>query len=320
MMKKEVAIAPMLDWTDNFFRSFIRLICHHALLYTEMITEQALWHGDPSRLLTFEDHQHPIALQIGGSTPQKMAHAARLGEDFGYDEININAGCPSERVQAGAFGACLMAEPDLVARCVEKMLQTTQKPVSIKTRLALEGTSNAYHDLRHFVQTTSQAGCRKFIIHARNARLKGFTPKENREKMPLNYELVYRLKQDFPHLFIEINGNISSLDALRQHLHQVDGVMIGRRAYAEPYFLADIDQMLYHDPHPLLTREEIVRRMLPLLQKEMEKGRPSLSMLRHMIGLYWGTPFSKKFKHAVMANDMTALYTFLDETASSKTQ
>ena len=320
MIKKEISIAPMLDWTDNFFRSFIRLISHHAFLYTEMIVEQALWHGDYNHLLTFDSCQHPIALQLGGSTPQIMAHCAKLGEKFGYDEININAGCPSERVQAGSFGACLMAKPELVARCIEKMTQATKLPVSVKTRIALEETKNAYKDLTHFIQTTSQAGCQKFIIHARNARLKGLTPKENREKIPLNYELVYRLKEDFPHLFIEINGNITSLESIKQHLEQVDGVMIGRRAYAEPYFLANIDYLFYNDPHPILTRKEIIAQILPSLQKEIEKGRKPLSMLRHIMGLYWGTPLSKEFKKIIMSNDLKMLYSFLEKEDYSKIQ
>lgn len=314
MMKKEISIAPMLDWTDSFFRLFIRQITHHALLYTEMIAEQAIIRGNQAHLLGFEEIEKPLALQIGGSTPSFMAKAAALGQTFGYDEININAGCPSSRVQAGAFGACLMANPSQVADCVRAMKNNTDLPVSIKTRIALEGCTNAYDSLCRFVETTANAGCQKFIIHARKARLKGLTPKENREKMPLDYPLVYQLKKDFPELCLLINGNITDLPQIKEHLCKMDGVMIGRRAYADPFFLKDIDRLYYQDNHPILSREQIVQKMLPFIEKHVQKGFKPLNVTRHIMGLYYGTPLAKKWKQAIIANNLQALYDFITQT------
>ena len=309
MMQKEISIAPMLDWTDRHFRFFLRQICRHALLYTEMINEHAIVLGDKNRLLAFDALEQPLALQIGGSTPDLMAKCAAIAQDAGFAEININAGCPSTRVQAGTFGACLMATPDLVARCIDAMQKRTTVPITVKTRIALEGSGDGYTELCRFVQTV---GCRKFIIHARKARLKGLTPKENREKMPLNYPLVYRLKQDFPHLTIIINGNITSLDTIEAHLTQTDGVMIGRRAYADPYFLATVDNRYYHDTHPILSREEIIEHMIPYFENQMAQGIKLHTMTRHLMGLYYQQPRSKEFKQTLMQNDLEALKAFLN--------
>lgn len=312
MMQKEISIAPMLDWTDRHFRFFLRQICRHALLYTEMINEHAIVLGDRNRLLAFDALEQPLALQIGGSDPNLMAECAAIAQDTGFTQVNINAGCPSTRVQAGTFGACLMAVPDQVSRCVEAMQKRTTLPITVKTRIALEGPGDGYSELHRFVQTVQAAGCRKFIIHARKARLTGLTPKENREKMSLNYPLVYRLKQDFPHLTIIINGNITSLEAVETHLTQTDGVMIGRRAYADPYFLASVDNRYYHDAHPILSREEIIERMIPYFENQMKQGIKLHTMTRHLMGLYYQQPRSKEFKQTLMQNDLKALKAFLN--------
>lgn len=312
MMQKEISIAPMLDWTDRHFRFFLRQICRHALLYTEMINEHAIVLGDRNRLLAFDALEQPLALQIGGSDPNLMAECAAIAQDTGFTQVNINAGCPSTRVQAGTFGACLMATPDTVARCIEAMQKRTTLPITVKTRIALEGPGDGYSELYRFVQTLQSAGCRKFIIHARKARLTGLTPKENREKMPLNYPLVYRLKQDFPHLTIIINGNITSIEAIQTHLSQTDGVMIGRRAYADPYFLAPADRLFYQDAHPILSREEIIEHMIPYFENQMKQGIKLHTMTRHLMGLYYQQPRSKEFKQTLMQNDLNALKAFLN--------
>ena len=310
-MKEEVSIAPMLDWTDSFFRQFIRLITQKATLYTEMIAEQAILRGNQDKLLAFPSVENPLVLQVGGSTPKAMATIAKIAEIYGYKGLNINAGCPSERVQAGAFGACLMAKPEKVARCLEQMQKASHIPLSIKTRIALETPKNkdtdGYDDLKKFVKITSEAGCRKFIIHARKARLTGLSPKENRQILPLNYEAVYRLKDDFPRLNIQINGNIGSVEEIKHHLKFVDGVMIGRKAYADPYFLSQIDSIFYGQKHRIPTREQIIRSVLPLL----ENREKPLSVTRHLMGLYYKTPLSKQWKQTLMKNDLSAIIEFL---------
>lgn len=310
MTDKEISIAPMLDWTDRHFRFFLRHITRHALMYTEMIAQQAIIRGDRKKLLDFDASEQPLALQIGGSQPNAMAECAKIATDFAYSEININAGCPSSKVQAGAFGACLMQTPAVVAQCVEAMKTCTSLPISVKTRIALakDESDDGYQDLCHFVNTVAEAGCQKFIIHARKARLHGLTPKENRQKMALNYPLVYRLKQDLPHLTIIINGNIATLPDIATHLHHTDGVMIGRAAYGNPYFLSDIDRLYYHDNHPILTRTEIIEQMLPYLEKY--KGK-ILSISRHLMGLYHGQPHAKLWKQTVLQNDIEQIKAFV---------
>ncbi len=311
MTQKEISIAPMLDWTDRHFRFFLRQICRHPLLYTEMINEHAIVLGDTKRLLDYHPSEQPIALQIGGSTPDLMAKCAVIATDYGFKEININAGCPSTRVQAGTFGACLMAKPHLVAECIDAMKDKTPLPITVKTRIALEGDGDGYDELVRFVHCVRSAGCQKFIIHARKARLKGLTPKENREKMPLNYPLVYQLKQDFHDLNVIINGNITSTEAIDEHLTRTDGVMIGRRAYADPYFLATVDSLYYHDNHPVLSREEIIEKMIPYLESQTKQGIKLHTMTRHLMGLYFGQPKAKAFKQTLMLNDLDALKAFL---------
>ena len=311
-MQKQIEIAPMLDWTDSFFRRFFRLISHHAPLYTEMVAEQALLHGDVERLLFFDLVEQPLILQVGGSTPDLMVNAAHLAEQNGFQAININAGCPSERVLAGAFGACLMDRPQKVADCVKAIKQETKIPVSIKTRIALDDkndSTDGFDKCCHFIETTANAGCKRFIIHARKARLKGLTPKENRQKLPLNYPLVYRIKEKFPELEILINGQILSINEIQEHLKYTDGVMIGRWAYSKPYDLVQIDKLFYNDNHPILSREQIIEQLFPLL----ERCERPLYVTRHLMGLYAGTPLSKKWKQTLLKNDLKQIEDFLQK-------
>jgi tRNA-dihydrouridine synthase A len=268
-----LGVAPMMDWTDRHCRYFLRQVSSRPWLYTEMITTAALIHGDVERHLAFSAAEHPVALQLGGSEPDELARCARLGERYGYDEINLNIGCPSERVQKGAFGACLMAEPRLVAACVEGIRGAVKLPVTVKHRIGIDSIE-AYDFVRAFVETVARAGCRTFIVHARNAVLKGLTPKENREIPPLKYDYVYRLKADFPELEIVINGGVNTWADITTHLAYVDGVMLGRAAYHNPWLLAD----------PGKTRAGVVRAMY-----EYAKGLESLRhVTRHMLGLYHG--------------------------------
>ena len=309
-MQKQIEIAPMLDWTDSFFRQFFRLISHHTPLYTEMIAEQALAHENAEKLLSFNSVEQPLVLQVGGSTPSLMANAAILAQQKGFQAININAGCPSERVQAGAFGACLMAEPQKIANCVKAIKQETQIPITIKTRIALDTPSDStdgFDSCCNFIETTANAGCKRFIIHARKARLKGLTPKENRQKLPLNYPLVYRIKEKFPQLEILINGQVLSVNEIKEHLKYVDGVMIGRWAYAHPYDLIDIDRIFYNDKHPNLSRNEIIQKLLPLI----EKCEKPLHLTRHLMGLYTKTPLSKKWKQVLLENNINSIEGFI---------
>ncbi len=306
MMKKEIEIAPMLDWTDSFFRLLMRQITHHAPRYTEMIAEKTLAFGDKDRLLFFDKTELPLVLQIGGSDPKLMTDGAQEAKLRGFSAVNINAGCPSLRVQSGEFGACLMETPQKVASCVKAMKNAVDIPITIKTRIALDSPqdqTDGFDACCRFVEMNANAGCEKFIIHARKARLKGLTPKENRQKLPLNYEVVYRVKEKFPELFISINGNILSIEEIQKHLNYVDGVMIGRWAYANPYALSAIDSLFYNDSHTLLSRKQIVENLLPVIEKQ-EKP---LHLTRHLLGLYKGTPLSKQWKQAIMTNTVQAL-------------
>jgi tRNA-dihydrouridine synthase A len=267
----------MMDWTDRHCRFFLRQVNSGARLYTEMITTGALIHGDVPRHLVFNEEEHPVALQLGGSEPDELAHCAKLGEQYGYDEINLNIGCPSERVQRGAFGACLMAEPKLVAQCVSAIRETTKLPVTVKHRIGLDRMED-YGFVRDFVGTVAEAGCRTFIVHARNAVLKGLSPKENREIPPLRYDYVYRLKGDFPHLEIVINGGITTLPEIDLHLKTADGVMLGRAAYHNPWLLAD----------PGKTRADVVHRMKAYCERQRDPSFSLRNVTRHMLGLYHG--------------------------------
>lgn len=283
-----LCVAPMLDWTDRHCRYLHRLLTRHARLYTEMVTTGALLHGEVARHLRFNAEEHPVALQLGGSDPAELAHCARLGAQWGYDEINLNCGCPSERVQRGAFGACLMAEPRLVADCVKAMADAVTVPVTVKHRIGIDRTES-YAFVRDFVGTVAEAGCRVFIVHARNAWLQGLSPKENREIPPLRYEIVHRLKQDFPQLTIVLNGGLTDDAQVHEQLQRLDGVMIGRAAYYHPWWLASWDERYFGAPAQTLTRQAVEQAMVDyMLRAHAEDGAPWYAIARHMLGLYHG--------------------------------
>ena len=284
---RTLSIAPMLDWTDRFYRQFARQITRHTWLYTEMVTTGALLHGNRDRFLRFDPCEQPIALQLGGSDPAALAQCAKVAEQWGYDEVNLNVGCPSERVQEGSFGACLMAEPQLVADCVKAMRDVVSIPVTVKHRIGIDKVEE-YDYLRNFVDVVAAAGCQTFIVHARNAILKGLSPKQNREIPPLKYDYVYRLKQERPELEIIINGGITTLEQTDEHLRHVDGVMIGREAYHNPYLLVDADRRYYGDDHPLPSRAEIIEALMPFVEQEVKDGVPLKIITRHILGLFQG--------------------------------
>jgi tRNA-dihydrouridine synthase A len=291
-----LSVAPMMDWTDRHCRYFHRLLSRHALLYTEMVTTGALIHGDVPRHLRFNAEEHPVALQLGGSEPADLAQCARLGQEWGYDEININCGCPSERVQRGAFGACLMNEATLVADCVKAMVDAVDVPVTVKHRIGID-KEEGYGFVRDFVGTVAEAGCTVFIAHARNAWLKGLSPKENREIPPLRYEMVHQLKLDFPHLTIAINGGLTTNAQLAQQLDHVDGVMLGREAYHNPWWLADWDATFFGAAGTDLTRDIVEERMVDYMEREAaEHGTHWYSIARHMLGLRHGLAGSRKWR------------------------
>ena len=299
---RRLSVAPMMDWTDRHCRVFHREITKHTWLYTEMVTTGALVYGDVERHLRFNDEEHPVALQLGGSDPHDLAVAAKLGEKWGYDEINLNCGCPSERVQKGAFGACLMAEPELVRDCVKAMRDAVSIDVTVKHRIGINETES-YDFVRDFVGTVADAGCTTFVVHARNAILKGLSPKENREIPPLKYEYAYRLKRDFPQFEILINGGIKTEAEIDEHLRHVDGVMLGREAYHNPYLMATFDQRYYGDDAPVKSREEVLHAMMPYiaaqLAKEGGRGLKLNTITRHMLGLMQGLPGAKNFRQTL---------------------
>jgi len=291
-----MSVAPMMDWTDRHCRYFHRLLSRRTRLYTEMVTTGALLHGDVPRHLDFDASEHPVALQLGGSEPADLARCARLAAQWGYDEINLNCGCPSERVQRGAFGACLMAEPALVADCIKAMVDAVDLPVTVKHRIGIDRVES-YEFVRDFVGQVAQAGCRVFIVHARNAWLKGLSPKENREIPPLRYELVHRLKRDFPHLVIAINGGIASDGAVLEQLRELDGAMIGREAYHHPWWLARWDELFYGEPPSALRREQVEEAMVAYMEREQaQRGTPWHSIARHFMGLYNGLPGARRWR------------------------
>ena len=287
----------MMDWTDRHCRYFHRLLSRHALLYTEMVTTGALIHGDVPRHLRFNAEEHPVALQLGGSEPADLAHCAKLGQDWGYDEINLNCGCPSERVQRGSFGACLMAEPQLVADCVKAMVDAVDVPVTVKHRIGID-KAESYEFVRDFVGAVSEAGCKTFIVHARNAWLKGLSPKENREVPPLRYALVHQLKREFPQLTIAINGGITTSVQVVSELQHVDGVMLGREAYHNPWWLASWDSEFFGAPlDETLTRESVEAQMCDYMARQAaEHGTPWSSIARHMLGLRHGLAGSRRWR------------------------
>lgn len=292
---RRLSIAPMLDWTDRHYRYFARLITRRTLLYSEMITTGALIHGERARFLRFDPSEHPLALQLGGSDPREMAECARMAADWGYDEININVGCPSDRVQSGRFGACLMAEPGLVADCVAAMKAAVPLPITVKTRIGIDD-HDSYEALAAFAAVVAAGGCDALIVHARKAWLKGLSPKENRDVPPLRYEVVHRLKRDFPDLPMVINGGITTLEQAQGQLDTMDGVMIGREAYQNPWMLADADRTLFGDAEPPTTREAVLDAMLPYVEQRLAEGVPLNAMTRHMLGLFHARPGAKAWR------------------------
>lgn len=295
----------MMDWTDRHCRVFHRGLTRHALLYTEMVTAEAVIHGKREQLLGFSDVEHPIALQLGGSDPAKLAEAAVIGQAYGYGEINLNVGCPSDRVQEGRFGACLMAEPDLVARCVAAMRQAVHVPVTVKCRIGIDD-QDSEADFQRFIDTVADAGCGTFVVHARKAWLQGLSPKENREIPPLDYVRVYRLKSSRPDLEIVINGGITTLDACEQHLRHVDGVMLGRAAYQEPYILAEVDQRFSGSDRPVATRREALEALLTYADAHIANGGRLSNISRHVLGLYHGRPRGKLFRRHLSVEGVKA--------------
>jgi tRNA-dihydrouridine synthase A len=296
-----LSVAPMLDWTDRDYRYFLRLISKHTLLYTEMVTTGALIHGQRERFLAHNVSEYPLALQLGGSDPEALAACARFGQDAGYSEINLNVGCPSDRVQSGRFGACLMADPQLVAEGVAAMQAEVTIPVTVKTRLGID-EHDSYEFVYDFIQQVSAAGCDMFIMHARKAWLQGLSPKENRDIPPLEYDRVYQLKRDFPQLHIDINGGIKTLEQAKLQLDHVDGVMMGRAAYHDPYLLAQADSEIFADDHAIPSRHDVIRQMLPYIEQRMAEGRPLKSITRHLLGLFQGQVGARAWRRHLSEN------------------
>jgi tRNA-dihydrouridine synthase A len=292
---RRLSVAPMMAWTDRHERYFLRLITRRALLYTEMIPTGAILFGDRARFLRFDPAEHPVALQLGGADPGELARAAELGVRSGYDEINLNVGCPSDRVQHARFGACLMAEPQLVADCVQAMRAAVDVPVTVKTRIGIDA-HDGYDFLRRFVDAVAAAGCRTLILHARKAWLSGLSPKENREVPPLRYEIVHQVKADFPELEVIANGGIRTLEQALDQLGRVDGVMIGREAYHNPYALGEWERALYDAEEPIPERAEIVRRLLPYVRCELAEDTPLKAITRHILGLFHGIPGARAWR------------------------
>ena len=296
-----VSVAPMMDWTDRHCRFFLRLLSRRARLYTEMITCPAIQFGRAERLLAYDASEHPLALQLGGSEPAQLAACAKVGERFGYDEINLNVGCPSDRVQEGRFGACLMAEPDLVARCVAAMRESVNVPVTVKTRIGID-EKDSYEELVHFIGSVSAAGCDTFIIHARKAWLQGLSPKENRTKPPLRYDVVQRLKADFPEITFVLNGGITTLEQVDSHLREFDGVMLGRAAYENPWLLTEVDSRYHGEAVEPFDRAAVVERFKPYVVAELARGVRLHSMTRHILGLFQGVRGGRAWRRHISEN------------------
>ena len=299
-MNRKVSVAPMMDCTDRHERFFLRLISKNTLLYTEMIVDEAINRGDKKKLLEFNINEKPVALQLGGSSPKLLSEATKIGEDFGYDEINLNLGCPSRKVEKNRFGACLMKEPNLVADCLSKMQSVTKLPVTIKTRIGYDDVED-YENLYNFVSTLKATGVKTFIIHARKAMLGKFTPKQNLNIPPLKYEYVYKLKADFPNEEIIINGGITSVDQIKPHLEKTDGVMIGRAAYHTPYLLADIEKEIFKN-EKVPSRQDIIEQLIPYVKEELKKGTRLNQIMRHTIGLYHGQNGAGNWKRYLSEN------------------
>lgn len=297
-LSRRFCVAPMMDWTTPHFRYLARLLSRHTLLYTEMVTTGALIHGDTERFLRHEPSEYPLALQLGGSDAGELAHCAKLAQQFGFDEVNLNVGCPSDRVQNNMIGACLMGHPDKVAEGVSAMIDATDLPVTVKHRIGIDGRES-WDDLCEFIETVSAAGCRTFIVHARIAILEGLSPKENRDIPPLRYDWVYALKEKYPHLEIIINGGIKTFDECHQHLARTDGVMLGREAYNNPWLLAGVDPEFFGQPAPVTSRHEALRAMLPFIEQELERGVFLTHMSRHLLGLFHGQPGGRRFRRHI---------------------
>lgn len=297
------AVAPMLDWTDRHCRYFLRLLSSRATLYSEMVTTGALIHGDVQRHLAFNDTEHPLVLQLGGSVPQEMAQCARMAQDWGYDEVNINVGCPSDRVQNNMIGACLMAHPDRVAECVDAMRQAVDIPVTVKHRIGINGR-DSYQALVDFVGMVAEAGCEHFIVHARIAILEGLSPKENRHVPPLRYEVVQQLKQEYPHLQMTLNGGIKTLDECEEHLQTFDGVMLGREVYSNPWLLTEVDQRLYQDNNSLAptSRSEVMLKLRAYIEQQVAQGVKVTHITRHILGIAQGFPGARRFRQLLSAD------------------
>jgi len=300
-MNRTFSVAPMLDWTDRHERFFLRLISKKALLYTEMVTTGAIIHGDRSRFLDFNTEEHPVALQLGGSNPVDLAECAKMAEQYGYDEVNLNVGCPSDRVKSGMFGACLMAKPQLVAECVHAMQSVVDIPITVKHRIGID-ENDSIEELFEFVEVVAESGCKTFISHARKAWLNGLSPKENRDVPPLRYDVVYQLKESMPQLEIIINGGINDLPTAQQQLEHVDGVMMGREVYHNPYILAEVDQLMYQSVEQMLSREEIFESFILYVERELAKGTRLHSMSRHILGLFNGLPGARKWRRYISEN------------------
>jgi len=299
-MNRKVSVAPMMDCTDRHERYFLRLISKNTLLYTEMIVDEAISRGDKKKLLEFNINEKPVALQIGGSSPKLLSEATKIGEDFGYDEINLNLGCPSRKVEKNKFGACLMKEPNLVAECLNKMQAVTKLPVTIKTRIGYDDIED-YENLYNFISTLKSTGVKTFIIHARKALLGKFTPKQNLNIPPLNYKYVYKLKKDFPREEIIINGGITSVDEIKPHLEKTDGVMIGRAAYHTPYLLAEIEREIFNNEN-VLSRQDVIEQLIPYVKDELKKGTRLNQIMRHTLGLFHGQTGASYWKRYLSEN------------------
>jgi len=301
MPERRLSLAPMMDYTDRHDRYLLRLITKEMWLFTEMITTNTLLNAEPQRFLKHDESEHPVAIQLGGSNPADLATCSKLAEQAGFDEVNLNVGCPSDRVKSGRFGASLMATPELVGRCMQAMQAGVKIPVSVKCRLGIDD-QDEYHHLKNFISVVSGAGCEIFYIHARKAWLQGLSPKENRDIPPLNYEAVYRIKEEFPKLEVIINGGIKTLSDTKTHLQHVDGCMIGREAYSNPYMLAEVDRVLYGSNADLKSRMAILSQYIDYIDNEMLSGTSLTQMSRHVLGLFQGIPGAKLWRRHISEN------------------
>ena len=298
---RRFSIAPMMDWTDRHYRFFARLLSTEAVLYTEMVTSGALIYGDKERHLQYNQEEHPVALQLGGSNPDDLATCAKMAEEYGYDEVNLNVGCPSDRVQNNMIGACLMGHASLVRDCLSAMSANCHLPVTVKHRIGIDD-QDSYGFLCDFVGTVMESGCRTFIVHARKAHLQGLSPKENREIPPLRYDTVYALKRDFPDCEIIINGGIKTIDECIDHLAHVNGVMLGREAYQNPWLLAEVDALIYAKESSAVSRHEIIRKLYPYIDSQLSSGQRLSYITRHILGLFHGQPGGKRFRRYLSEN------------------